>query len=350
MRSDRDNNFNLIRLLFASFVILSHSPELVDGNRHRELLTSVFHTLSLGEASVDGFFLLSGYLIVQSWDRSPALVDFLKKRVLRIFPGFIVASVVCAIIVGPLGASAREYFAQFSWISFIKGVLVLKSPVVPPVFEGQPFPVVNGAMWTIKHEFRCYLVVALLGLLHVVKNRNIWLVTSVVSLLIYLLPAITSHLIFPGRSLVLGESNEMIRLFPFFSIGGTFYLFRDRISYKPIIAALFAPILLLCLFSAKLAEPAMATFGAYILFWFAFASFPRLNPFKKFSDISYGIYLYGWPSQKLFLWYFPHLSPWLLTFLALCSSAFLGFISWHFVEKPCLLLKPRAKSSVKTEA
>ncbi len=60
------NNFNVMRLIFASLVLLSHSSELVDGDRHRELLTRVFGTISLGEVAVNGFFLLSGFLIIQS--------------------------------------------------------------------------------------------------------------------------------------------------------------------------------------------------------------------------------------------------------------------------------------------
>ena len=169
---NRSNNFNLLRLLFTALVLLSHSPELVDGNRQREILTNFFGTVSFGELAVDGFFLLSGFLIVQSWQRNPNLSVFIKKRVLRIYPAFIAASLISAFIVGPLGSDPSQYISQFDWLRFFKGIFFLSVPAVPPVFHGQPYPSVNASMWTIAYEFRCYLLVALLGYIGIVRQLD----------------------------------------------------------------------------------------------------------------------------------------------------------------------------------
>ena len=90
---NKNNNFGFLRLFLAILVIVSHSPEAIDGNRNRELLTNIFGTLSFGEFAVNGFFLISGYLIHKSYENSSSLKSYFYKRVLRIYPAFIVAHI-----------------------------------------------------------------------------------------------------------------------------------------------------------------------------------------------------------------------------------------------------------------
>ena len=338
---NRRNNFNFLRLLFATLVILSHSSELIDGNRSRELLTEVFHTLSFGEFAVDGFFLLSGYLIVQSWESRPRIWPFLKKRVLRIYPGFIVASLICAFVVGPLAAEPAEYFSRFQWIRFIKDLFLLHVPAVPPVFKGTSYPLVNGAMWTISLEFKCYLLVLLLGLVGAVKARGVWLALALTVFGVFVVSKMGLHFDFLRWHLSL--NNPLIRLSAFFFAGGCFYLYRDELSLharlSPTLAWLCVGLLLTLLFSPLLAEPALALLGGFLLLHFAFMRIPALVRFQTAPDISYGVYLYGWPVQMLLIWYLPDITPLGVFVFALASCALLGLVSWYGVEKPFLKLK-----------
>ena len=98
-------------------------------------------------------------------------------------------------------------------------------------------------------------------------------------------------------------------------------------------------VLLASMFSFRGAELAFATAGAYLIFYIALTPIQVLKGFNKYPDVSYGAYLYGWPVQKLLLWYFPAMSPWLMLILSLGICISLGAISWFIVEKPALSLK-----------
>jgi peptidoglycan/LPS O-acetylase OafA/YrhL len=85
------NNFGFLRLLFALLVIVSHSPTLIDGDNSRELWNETFGSFTFGGVAVDGFFLISGYLITKSFESSKTIADYLAKRILRIYPGYMLS-------------------------------------------------------------------------------------------------------------------------------------------------------------------------------------------------------------------------------------------------------------------
>lgn len=336
MPARHQNNFNLLRLVLALLVLLSHAPELQDGDRHRELLTQLFHTLSFGELAVDGFFLLSGYLIVQSWDREPLPLLFLKKRVLRIYPGFIVASLVCIYIVAPLGADPARYFSELSTAKVALGLAILHGPIIPPVFDGLPYPQVNGAMWTIMREFACYLAVLLMGVSGVLRRRAVWLALTLTGFGLYLYASFGLPMSWAAGLLL---KDPIVRLGSLFFAGGCFYLYRDLYRFTPRAALVAGVVLLAAMFSPRYAEPALAVFGGYLLFYFAFKPLPFTATFNRLPDVSYGVYLYGWPVQTLLVYHLPPLSPWLMLVLACLIVLPLSVLSCYLVEQPLLKLK-----------
>jgi peptidoglycan/LPS O-acetylase OafA/YrhL len=131
---------DLARILFAVMVLLAHAPELSDGNANRELLSRWSGVrLNIGGVGVCGFFLLSGSLIVRSWFTDPHLPNFLRKRILRIVPGYAAAYFLSSVVVGALAPDVTGWFRHLDY-SFILGALVLSCPHVPPVLRGMPYP------------------------------------------------------------------------------------------------------------------------------------------------------------------------------------------------------------------
>lgn len=337
----RHNNFNFLRLLFALLVILSHSTELVDGNKTRELLTRLFHTITFGDLAVDGFFLLSGYLIVQSWNRNPEIWDFLKKRVLRIYPAFIIATLISVLIVGALGAAnPARYFADLSLASTFKSMVLLLQPGVPATFQGQPYPIVNGSMWTISYEFKCYLAVLILGAIGIFRRKHAWLLLTAAIFIVVSSQKFGFSLPVPASMVEwMNLRLSIFRFASFFFAGACFYLYKDRIRFSGLAASVATLMLLATLYWGQAAELGIALFGGYALFYLAFRPIALIARFDMLPDVSYGVYLYGWPVQKLLLWYFPAMSPWTLFPLSCLLCLILGLMSWHAIEKPFMKLK-----------
>jgi peptidoglycan/LPS O-acetylase OafA/YrhL len=287
---------------------------------------------------VDGFFLLSGFLIVQSWTRDPDPRRFLTKRVLRIYPAFIVASMVSVFLVGWIGRTPGHYLDGFQIGRFVKGLLFLNQPKLDYVFAGTHHDVVNGALWTIQYEFRCYLLVAALGLCGIFRHRVAWIVFAFGSVVAYGIVAIVNWL---TAHPVGGGTTNMFKFVAFFAMGGAFYLCRERVQYRAGWVALAAVIALASLLNPAALALVLPTIGAYVFFGLAFAKVDWLSRSRIGADISYGTYLYGWPAQKVLLWYWPGLGPWTLFVLATAVAMGLGWVSWNLVEQPFLKLKPR---------
>ncbi len=328
----------MMRLVFASIVLLSHSTELRYGNRDQEPLTQIFHTISCGELGVDCFFILSGFLITASWTRDPNVLSFLTKRVFRIYPGYGVAFLISVYIVGAIGADNPSRFWHYLHpLSLLRQAALLQPPSTAPAFTDWPYPLVNGALWTIQYEFACYLLVLLLGASGLLGRQRMLVLLWAAALLGF--AAFRISRMHDPRTGAIDDGGHilpMIRFLPMFLSGASLYQ-SDLYQYAPprwLVA--FAAITLLVGLSDKVtAEIAVASAGAYLLVWFGHL---RLNLYalRRLPDVSYGVYLYGWPLQKLVIASKLIQSPALVFVVCWGLALLAGFASWHLVEAPAL--------------
>ena len=336
----RRNAFGFLRLFFASLVIVSHTPEMVDGTREREPLTLLFGTISFGDLAVDAFFIISGYLITASFLSRPQIVPYLWRRIGRIYPGFLVATFVSLFIVAPLAGTTPESLLQWSGRSIAR-IVFLKMPYLPDVFLDNPLTLLNGPMWTIAYEFRCYLLVIALALAGLFRSPGLVALASAAMLsAAVLLPepvfeAVDS--IFPHSTFIFGRLEETLRLTGMF-LAGSFFLLRPALIPRgPATLGACAAGLLACLSQPMLAGIGVAVFGAALIFGVAFGGQGRLiDRINVRSDISYGAYLYAWPFEQLLIAHFPQLSLVELCLATLAFALAAGWLSWTLVERRAL--------------
>jgi peptidoglycan/LPS O-acetylase OafA/YrhL len=335
------NNFGFMRLVLASLVIVGHAPEMVDGNRMREPLTVLTQTVSLGELAVGGFFLLSGYLITSSMINTADVVRYAQKRILRIYPAFIIAFLLSTFALGPLvGADVTSQLPN----AFLHMVMLWPPVNYPGQFPGMAaHPFLNGAMWTIAYEFRCYILVAALWSLGILQRRRMMLALTLVTLLIVVMSSFApigtrlQGLSYRGHLYILtGNLLPAVRLISFFLVGSSLYLFRDKVlprltGSSATLALIVGAILIR---DEHVAQLALATCGAAVLFWLALKA--SIGPFQKINDkwdISYGVYLYGWPIAIYLRWAYPTLTPLELAGATLPLAALAGAASYWGLEK-----------------
>ncbi|MEI2833226.1 MAG: acyltransferase [Acidimicrobiia bacterium] len=226
---EKKNNLNVIRLGAALLVIVDHAFPLA-GRPH--WLAARFG-FTLGTIAVSTFFFLSGLLIARSWNDDPNIKSFVLKRILRIFPGYWVAILFCAYVVGPMVTtiSLSEYFSSRATLSYAvhNALLFPIRYTLPGVFENNVYPqAVNGSIWTLPLEFFAYGCVIAIGLIGVLKYRKFSL------LLLGGLAYINFHLVPDGKlvppSFLLMSTIQLWALLLPFCLGVVCFCYKDKIK------------------------------------------------------------------------------------------------------------------------
>ncbi|WP_051286802.1 acyltransferase family protein [Paenibacillus taiwanensis] len=339
----RNNNFDVIRFIAATMVLYSHAFPLGEGKGQQG---EILYTLSNGQwytgsLAVAIFFIVSGFLITQSYEHSKSIITFVKSRFLRIFPGLLMALLLSTFVLGPLVTSLplKEYFVHPQTYQYLKAFFLFPMEwFLPGVFETNVYKgAVNGSLWTIPFEVICYIIVAILGIVGMLRFKKMILLISFVNLFYYLFQNKISP---SGSGHIWGlEISTLSELFVYFSFGMLFYIYRSYIPYNKHLAMLSIFMLFISLQYGGVKE-LFILFGTYLVFYLAFSPTVKLNGFSKFGDFSYGLYIYAFPVQQLVTYYYGGQMDAVLNFLiSFMITIFISVLSWHLVEKHALKLK-----------
>lgn len=239
----RLEGFQALRGVASNFVILCHIGA-IDKKYTGGFLPDRFE---LGGAGVDLFFVLSGFIMVAVAGRNVSPLEFVFRRMGRIYPAYwIVAITVLAFGV----AAGRSVDIMSLW----------KALLLVPTDEGQ----IIAVAWTLVHEVYFYAVFAFMLVVRaaVVPALLVW--SGIVALGLWL-----------GR--VGGED-----------LGPTFAVVTHPLTYEFILGAFIG--------IAYLNRSVLGGRIAHALGWFAFAGVFVLDPIEVFD---YRVVLFGIPAAMV---------------------------------------------------
>lgn len=333
---NRNNGLSTIRLVFATTVIFWHSFPLTGTEIGYEPLRQV-----VGSFRADGFFAISGFLILASWERRPDVRGYVRARLLRILPAYWFSLLAVAFVIAPLAllASGQRVATLFegprsSW-DYVVANLDTRIAFfdIAGTPQGVPYPGAwNGSVWTLQWEMAAYAGLLLLAVLGLTRRR--WFLLALTAGAWFLLLLCTLDLVDIG-----GYRLGGLRFALMFLTGACLYAFAHRVPVRGWLAGLsvvtiagggFLPDYRL------IAAPALA----YLVFWIGSRlRHPRWN---LRTDLSFGLFLFGFPVQQLLLtlgWDSPHPLPFFV--VSVLATIPLACVSWYAVERPAMNWKRR---------
>lgn len=293
------------------------------------------------------FFGLSGFLVMGSAQRVGNVKTFLTFRVLRILPALFTEITVSALILGPIltTSALKNYFTDPIFFEYFGSLIGRVRFSLPGLFLDNPTPnFVNFALWTVAPEILCYVTMTALMVTGIYRNRSALAAATMVFALICL----TFSIALPPKGIDGTFSPNMLVLT--FLTGNMFFVYRDRIPYSQVGAALaFIAGTLAAHLGMRMQNPMFAYLAmvayVYTVAAIGLTALPKI-PLLSTGDYSYGVYIFGFPIQQTVALLLPAHREWWINFaISLPVTLLIAVLSWHYVEKPFLRLRSAVKNS-----
>jgi peptidoglycan/LPS O-acetylase OafA/YrhL len=355
------NNFDLLRLVGATLVIVGHSFELT----HPIPEPLSFMHEAVGEVGVVVFFSISGFLVARSWAYDPQPLSFAVKRGLRLMPAFVVSLLLTALVLGPLVTTLPlgAYLQHPGTKAYVLDNATFQFNFeLPGVFAHAPYQgVVNASLWTLPLEVKAYCLVLVLGLLGLFGRRR--LLMPAVAILVALL-AVSSvrgaipygdHLVAMMKDIqapppIVASAGtdafqEHARLFAAFAIGAGLFAAARWVPLRWSVgcALVVAWAVAAATGGAHAVPVATAWLLPYVVLLLAYRTSHLVRLPARMGDYSYGLYIFAFPVQQAIVQWLEPSNGWVTFALATPIVAALAVASWHLVEGPALTLKQRIR-------
>ena len=306
-----------------------------------------FDTPWLNTTSIGGFFAMSGFLIFRSYEKSPDVIYFLRRRALRILPPYIsviLFAFLCGLLITTL--SSTEYLSSsHTWRYMLANLTFLNflEPTLPGVFENNLLPTVNGSLWTTKVQWGFYLTVPIVAwIMSRFKVGKIETCSFIIVFSILFRLGLTLMFERTGNELYYIMGKQFLGMMSFFYSGVLFHLLCDKIlKYRWLILGISIGLLLisnLIPYYSIIISPISTT--ALVLILCYTGTWGRFLDNK--NNFSYDIFLFHFPIIQLWISFGLGKMPiWCLFACCAISVIIISWASWTFIGKRFVLMRER---------
>ncbi len=334
-----ENNFDLIRLFAASQVVIVHALHHLgfDQNGPITELLRIFPGVPI-------FFVVSGFLISASYERSRNLKKYFVNRFLRIFP----ALWVCLLMSIALSWSILGFpLLDIDFFLWFLTQLTMFQFYHPVFLSDFGIGVLNGSLWTIPVELQFYLF---LPVMYLVFRLTEWNAKSIVVglLILIVINRINVHSMLSSPDIVEKVFNVSLLPYLYIFILGIL-LQRNLNAIKPILVRYVWIILSVYILVALIGNsmgfhvygnsinPVSTVLLSLLVIGFGYYRFPSKSPLRG-VDISYGIYIYHMPIIN-FMIEIDVFTNGSKLMISIVTTTVAALLSWFLVESPALRIK-----------
>lgn len=322
------DNFNTIRLILALIVVVAHIRDLTE----IQIIYNFTYFFD-SDFAIKAFFSISGFLVFKSYDTTDNKYLFAKKRILRIYPGYVTAIIFC-LLIGYFCSvnNLKEFITSYETFKYLAVNLIFLNflqPDLPGSLYSNPSHALNGSLWTIKIEILFYFFTPFLISFYK-RNGTIVYLISIIAVgatwIIY-------FKLFSNDSHADQMSRQLPAQLPYYALGGLLYLNKE--IFKNVKYFAVASFIFLYYFDSVIIELILKPIFYSTITILLCTQLIKKIDITKGIDFSYGIYLFHFPIIQLLIYIdIFKVNIFFGIFLTLSFSLFMSFLTWHFVERP----------------
>lgn len=282
-----------------------------------------------GWLGVQIFFVISGYLIIQS-ARKYSLLDYAKHRFFRIYPAYIFWFFAFSVIVGSFKDGSFDFWSLLAHLLFLQHFF----PAAYLKYNAL------GVSWTLTVEMVWY-VVAFVGVAKFFQAPSKVVFGFVVAACFWVYKGMNWHPFIKGMEdiyVYFFIRNNVIAQLPFFAFGAWIAVKEPKYDKAALLSIFVSTVILFKSWEPIFLTPIFITgLGVSALFLILKDSeYKNPKAIKFFSDISYSFYLVHYPVLLLVSQHLSNKYHQLL--VALAVSAILSYASYVVIERPFIAM------------